>query len=916
MKHSIPLVYAIALVVSLCISASARAQSAEADAPAVAPPSPPLLRIALVADPHVTLAQDADKAEWIANFERTIAAVNAAAVDVVLLAGDLTQNNKPEDVAKYLEMVKGFKAPIHHVAGNHDVGDKVLSDKKSGLTAERVALFEKTVAPAFFVGQLAPTVRVVGITSSLMGSGLPRESEQWSFLETALTADESQTTLLLTHYPLFVNTLDEPSEYFNIEPESRMRLLRMMQAANVRVVLSGHTHRPLEHKLGAMHMITAPPVSFGLPKGQQPEGWTLVTLSQNGDATAELRYLDAPTPTVATAAPAPARPTAASPAPAHPRASSLDLKQFGPMAVLPLATPDNHVFDYLRSRGAEGQLTRLTPAQLVEPGFLTPERFKVCLYLSGEQYQRTVLKPNDADKAIQDYMKAGGILVVLSTGPFPFYMDEKGVAVTTASRFGLVLLGNGEEEGTAIGFDEPPAGAPLSFETADAHLRTAAGLPERLPFPTGDERRWRPLVRLGTSGEYEPWVRLVDEKGKWFGDAAALVGKATSAGAPPARVVFVSHLLTQHHEARDQVLDAVMLAVQSKLAPASATSAASAPGGVSDRVHAFYYNWYGAPPHQRDYIHWQQGGHTPPDSIGANFYPQLGAYSSADPAVLRQHMAWLRQARVGVACVTWWGRDSYEERLTLPVLDAAAEAGLRVNFHLEPYAGQTPASTMADVRYIIDRYGKHPAFYRAADLGNRPMFYIFNSLQHDAAAWKQAIATVRGTPYDAVLLAQTSDLRIVQAGDFDGGYPYDGLAPFKNEAFHRTWVDQLAPDFRAAGKVFVPSVGPGYWDDRAVPTGADEPAAAETRDGGEATTYARGWQAAIDAAASYVSITSFNEWHEGSQIEPAVERSSGGYTYPGYRAGPMEYLDRTAEAVARFEQARTARQTAGAREGR
>jgi glycoprotein endo-alpha-1,2-mannosidase len=30
--------------------------------------------------------------------------------------------------------------------------------------------------------------------------------------------------------------------------------------------------------------------------------------------------------------------------------------------------------------------------------------------------------------------------------------------------------------------------------------------------------------------------------------------------------------------------------------------------------------------------------------IGANFYPQLGCYSSTDPSVIRQHMQMIRTA--------------------------------------------------------------------------------------------------------------------------------------------------------------------------------------------------------------------------------------------------------------------------------
>jgi hypothetical protein len=69
------------------------------------------------------------------------------------------------------------------------------------------------------------------------------------------------------------------------------------------------------------------------------------------------------------------------------------------------------------------------------------------------------------------------------------------------------------------------------------------------------------------------------------------------------------------------------------------------------------------------------------------------------------------------------------------------------------------------------------------------------------------------------------------------------------------------------------------------------------------------WRAALRARADLVTVTSYNEWHEGTQIEPAVQRrSAGGVAYRGYdgawglsgRAAERAYLTRTAFWAARL----------------
>ena len=61
------------------------------------------------------------------------------------------------------------------------------------------------------------------------------------------------------------------------------------------------------------------------------------------------------------------------------------------------------------------------------------------------------------------------------------------------------------------------------------------------------------------------------------------------------------------------------------------------------------------------------------------------------------------------------------------------------------------------------------------------------------------------------------------------------------------------------------------------------------------------WKIALNSGATTISITSFNEWHEGTQIEPAKPASNKDFTYLDYEPeGSNFYLNLTKCWVQQF----------------
>jgi len=292
-------------------------------------------------------------------------------------------------------------------------------------------------------------------------------------------------------------------------------------------------------------------------------------------------------------------------------------------------------------------------------------------------------------------------------------------------------------------------------------------------------------------------------------------------------------------------------------------------------VSAFYYPWFATSTGDGQFAHWAQGAHVPPDDIASNYYPVYGPYSSSSPALLAMQMADAARAGIDELAVSWWGWGSEEDQRLPAVIQAAAERGITIAAHIEPYRGRTVESTVEDVA-------------RLQALGIRT-FYVYRPFDLPAEEWAPANDQLRAQ--GLTMMAQTTLVGAAAAGHFSGIYTYD-IRTFGGGLFAR-----LCAQARTRGLLCAPSVGPGFDAKRA--TG--DPLVKPRKRG---KTYDSMWSAAIAAGADRITITSFNEWQEGTQIEAAATPTRrGGYRYGSYDgawgryavAAETAYLDRTAE---------------------
>lgn len=275
------------------------------------------------------------------------------------------------------------------------------------------------------------------------------------------------------------------------------------------------------------------------------------------------------------------------------------------------------------------------------------------------------------------------------------------------------------------------------------------------------------------------------------------------------------------------------------------------------------------------------------------------------------------------------------------VLDEAERADVRIAFHLEPYRGRSADSVRRDLQYLMGRFGTHPALHRASRrcLGikrwNRPtdrpdldpaldtplpVVYVYDSYHIPARDWARILhpadpndvesPSIRtpATGLDVIAIGLWLDrahLDDLIEGGFDGAYTYFAADRFSFGSTPAQWAS-MATSAASRGLLFVPSVGPGYDDSKIRPWNT---VYRRARDGQR--YYARQWTQALDTRPLIVSITSFNEFGEGTQIEPAVPHVVPNETglpddirsqlhaprvYADYGdAGPFVFLDATNE---------------------
>ncbi len=292
-------------------------------------------------------------------------------------------------------------------------------------------------------------------------------------------------------------------------------------------------------------------------------------------------------------------------------------------------------------------------------------------------------------------------------------------------------------------------------------------------------------------------------------------------------------------------------------------------------VLAFYYAWY-------DRKTWTSG--QTPDT-------PLVPYASADRETMARHIAQAQRAGIDAFVLNWWGKGNQTEKNLIALLELAAQKGFRVavDFDINSPFMHGAGDYADNLRHVLQVHAARPAYLRYR---GRPVIFFYNVARLPLSTWQSIRAQVDPN-HNALWIAEGVDLKYQAI--FDGHHLYSIAWPNKIPPSQTLpkWGNRLRRYNRRHGtdKLWVATVMPGYDDRRVRPANGF----VQPRQGGD--YYRRCWQAAIASRPHWVVINSFNEWPEGTYIEPS--QSYGDL-----------YLTLTSEWAARFKGSALASPTA------
>ncbi|GBE21121.1 MAG TPA: hypothetical protein ENH00_08995 [Actinobacteria bacterium] len=213
-------------------------------------------RFAVIADSHIRRQDSGEYPSDGAMVERNrfvVGMIDRLEPSFVIHLGDIVHPLPVEAgheaaVRLAADLYQGIEVPLHHLPGNHDVGDK--PNPQVAVPPARDAayeVFERHWGPAYRSFDHGGCHFVL-IDTPVLNSGLERERRQRRWLENDLAAAAGRRIFLFSHYPPFIRDRNEAENYDNLAEPARSWLIDLVDRHAVEAWFSGHVHNFLYNR--------------------------------------------------------------------------------------------------------------------------------------------------------------------------------------------------------------------------------------------------------------------------------------------------------------------------------------------------------------------------------------------------------------------------------------------------------------------------------------------------------------------------------------------------------------------------------------------------------------------------------------------------------------------------------------------